>query len=179
MFCAILLICLSALPTTHAPLLFDFGKDKSGTDWGIINDGVMGGLSRGTFELNGNSLVFRGSVSLANNGGFTSVKSPFGPLEISDDHQVTVRWRSRSNTISMTLETSQAFYLPNFKIQLPPSEDWQELTVPLADFKAYQMGRLTGSTLLPEDQARVIRLGFITEKKKGDFEFEIDYVRFE
>ena len=36
------------MPLIHNidPYEFDFGQGKSGEDWCVINDGVMGGLSR-------------------------------------------------------------------------------------------------------------------------------------
>ena len=39
--------------------------------WQVIDDGVMGGRSKGNFAINeeGNA-VFEGTVSLDNNGGF-------------------------------------------------------------------------------------------------------------
>ena len=41
-----------------------------GQDWQVINDGVMGGLPKGTINFTDTSLVFQGSVSLENFGGF-------------------------------------------------------------------------------------------------------------
>lgn len=43
-------------------------------DWQIINDGVMGGLSRSSFDLSKQGLNFWGSLSTANRGGFASVR---------------------------------------------------------------------------------------------------------
>ena len=31
----------------------DFGKQKDGSSWNVVNDGVMGGLSQGDAVLNG------------------------------------------------------------------------------------------------------------------------------
>ena len=40
-------------------------------DWKVINDGVMGGLSKGNLEFTErNTMKFSGSLSLKNNGGF-------------------------------------------------------------------------------------------------------------
>ena len=43
-------------------------------DWQIINDGVMGGLSRSRFSLDDQGLHFSGSLSTANAGGFASIR---------------------------------------------------------------------------------------------------------
>ncbi len=171
---------LSALLLPRPILSFDFGKDKAGTNWRILNDGVMGGLSEGNFELANNSLVFSGEVSLANNGGFTSVRSPFEGMDLSNAQTVVIRWRSQGYQISLTLETSQVYYQPYFKVPLPTTEEWQELRIPLASFRAFRLGRATGATLSAREAAKVIRLGLITdEKKPGPFFCEVDYIRFE
>lgn len=45
--------------------------------WEVVNDGVMGGRSRSRLEAEGEggAVVFRGELSLENNGGFASVRT--------------------------------------------------------------------------------------------------------
>ena len=64
-----------------SPMTFDFGTKNSAAsrDWRVINDGVMGGLSQGRALLTEESILFEGEISLENNGGFSSLKSPFTP----------------------------------------------------------------------------------------------------
>ena len=45
--------------------------------WRIVNDGVMGGLSTARVGRAGEALRFAGEISLANNGGFASMRRPF------------------------------------------------------------------------------------------------------
>ena len=56
-------------------MLYHFDKNSSPSDWRIVDDVVMGGRSDGSFRINdaGNG-VFEGSISLENNGGFSSVR---------------------------------------------------------------------------------------------------------
>ena len=64
--------------------LYDFTETSDINDWYVVNDGVMGGLSRGMFELsNDGHGVFRGKVSLENNGGFSSIRYPFETKKVS------------------------------------------------------------------------------------------------
>jgi monofunctional biosynthetic peptidoglycan transglycosylase len=42
--------------------------------WRIVNDGVMGGVSSSTASRAGDALRFAGEISLANNGGFASMR---------------------------------------------------------------------------------------------------------
>lgn len=58
-------------------LLFDFKnptQDLRDT-WGVVNDGVMGGVSESTIQLVDNTALFAGKVSTANSGGFASVRT--------------------------------------------------------------------------------------------------------
>lgn len=42
-------------------------------DWRIVNDGVMGGCSHSQLEIQEDSLLFHGQLSIENRGGFVSV----------------------------------------------------------------------------------------------------------
>ena len=55
-------------------ILFDFSASNDWSGWEIENDGVMGGKSNSNLEKSekGNA-VFKGRVSLENNGGFASM----------------------------------------------------------------------------------------------------------
>ncbi|NER18585.1 CIA30 family protein [Spongiivirga citrea] len=56
-------------------MIFDFNKTTDISGWRVVDDGVMGGRSQGSFALNANGNgVFSGTVSLENNGGFSSVR---------------------------------------------------------------------------------------------------------
>jgi hypothetical protein len=55
--------------------LFDFQSTTGSAAWQIVNDDVMGGGSTSRFEVTNGVAVFRGEVSLENNGGFASVRS--------------------------------------------------------------------------------------------------------
>jgi hypothetical protein len=84
---ALLLALAFSLPASaHAEekILFDFKKDGDTSGWMIEDDGVMGGLSKGRFQLNNEGhATFSGNVSLENNGGFSSVQWNFDPIDVS------------------------------------------------------------------------------------------------
>ena len=54
-------------------------SDNIGIDkWRIVNDGVMGGISKSNIYLNEvSNIIFAGNVSLENNGGFASIRMGF------------------------------------------------------------------------------------------------------
>ena len=57
-------------------VLFSSKRADAGRQWQTVNDGVMGGRSDGRIKINENKkMEFYGTLSLANNGGFASVRS--------------------------------------------------------------------------------------------------------
>lgn len=56
--------------------------DPAVVAWQIINDGVMGGLSQGRLEVDGEGLCFSGTLSTANGGGFASFRAPVPDLPL-------------------------------------------------------------------------------------------------
>ncbi len=176
---ALIISILMSFSTIVPDMVWDFGSKSDAKDWSIVNDGVMGGLSKGRVEFTDSSLIFKGSVSLENNGGFTSFRSPYRNYNFSEFESIEIRYRSNGLPSAFTFDNYRAFWRPNYKIKLPVSEDWQILKVKVSDIKQYRMGEYTGYSLDMEDAKEVIRVGLISDAKEaGDFSIEIDYIKF-
>lgn len=158
----------------------DFGKKKDGRNWQVVNDGVMGGLSEGEAQLTEDSLLFKGNVSLDNNGGFSSLRSSYSKKELSKHKSVEIKYRSKGISMAMTLSVSRRWYIPNYKTGLEGTKGkWKTVTLALEDFRKHYIGKPMEETLRKDELKKVIRYGFITDEKKyGNFEFEIDYLEF-
>ena len=53
-------------------------KNVGLSNWNIVNDDVMGGISKSYLSVNNdNNLIFNGYLSLENNGGFASSRLSF------------------------------------------------------------------------------------------------------
>ena len=95
---------LLILPVMLATLSFDFGVDCDNcNEWFVVLDGVMGGLSTGKLKTTANSIVLEGKVSLDNNGGFTSVRTPYQEYDLSEYNTVAIRYRSMGQDFAFTL----------------------------------------------------------------------------
>ncbi|MEM1095477.1 MAG: CIA30 family protein [Bacteroidota bacterium] len=177
----LLALALLWMPTSAEILLIDFGSEKDGTDWYIVNDGVMGGLSQGNANLQDDALYFAGRVSLENNGGFSSVRSPNGTVDLSGATEMTVRYKTNSYQSALNFSVSDRFWIPNYRVPLPATNgEWTVINVALSDVNQYRVGTPTGQRLTPDAQEDIIRIGFITdEKRAGPFELTVDYIRFE
>lgn len=159
-------------------LQFDFGNAKDGKNWVVVNDGVMGGRSLGNAFLNDDSILFQGSISFDNNGGFASVRSSRMRLDVSDSRFIEIRYRSSGVAFSLMLEQSSRFYIPYYSYPLETTQgEWVTKLIPIESLKETRLGDFTGRTLDKEKSKPIIRLGFISrDKKEASFELEIDYL---
>lgn len=158
----------------------DFGTACDTCDWFVVVDGVMGGLSEGKVTKTSESIIFKGEISLKNNGGFASYRNQYGTYDLSSYKEVTIRYKSTGQNFAFTLNNYRRFYNPNFKQELPVTNSvWKEVTLALSSFKKYRLGNLLSGHPSQEELANVIRMGFISnDKKASEFMIEIDYIRF-
>jgi hypothetical protein len=172
---ALLFSCFMTTPFT-----IDFGTQKDGANWRVIVDGVMGGKSTGTATFTENSVLFTGSISLENNGGFSSYRMPFGTYNLSSFNTVEIRYRSTGGEFGIMLERSQRFYYPYHNALLPNTNgNWQTQSFELTDFDEILLANKTGKKLSPEDLDKIIRIGFMKlDKREGPFTLEVDYLSF-
>lgn len=162
-------------------LLYNFGKDSKTHNWQIINDGVMGGRSNSSARIVEDYLVFAGTISLENNGGFASLRGPIGRFDLSAYDYCEIRFKSNDGRkYELLLENDLVFYLPKYRSTFSSESDqWVTAILPLKDFEISRMGYTVGSGLSPTQRKDIKRIGIIlADKKKGEFELLIDYIRF-
>ena len=166
---------------TQNPVSFDFGNEKAGQDWRIINDGVMGGRSQSSVDYQEDGIVFSGKISLENRGGFSSFRSPFGKYPLGYAQSVEIRYRSTGQGCYLILEDEEPFYLPHYRYFLPVTNgEWKTVTISLESFQQYRLSDKTGKRLSSDTKDKIIRIGFIVaNKKEGAFELECDYLSFQ
>jgi NADH dehydrogenase [ubiquinone] 1 alpha subcomplex assembly factor 1 len=144
-------------------------------EWRAINDGVMGGLSRGGAEIaRGGWLEFTGEVSLANNGGFASVRTVPAPLGVPGARAVRLEVRGDGRRYKLNLKTDEAFDGVQYQAAFAtPAGTWTTITLPLSSFAAKHRGRdVPGAP--PLDPARIVTLGFlISDRQTGPFRLEV------
>lgn len=159
--------------------ILDFNKSDT-NNWTVVNDGVMGGLSKGKLNYTDTSVIFEGELSLANNGGFSSFQGQRGEYDLSGYKKVTIRHRGYGGTFGFRLKTSEPFYMPYFKVEFTPNKEWQESSFVLNDFAEWRLSDKTGDKISKDDLAEIIRMGIIkSDKKTVPFSLELDFIRFE
>ena len=175
----IIIMLLCTILQSDTGLLFDFGKHNSQLNWSIINDTVMGGKSQASVLVNDNSVFVQGTLSLENNGGFSSYRSPIGNYDLSKYSYMDIRLNTHGRTFGIMLETSRIFYKPHYKTNINTGSDWNTITIPLNDFLEYRLGNPTGSKISVKELQNIIRIGCILlDKQEGPFQLEIDAISF-
>ena len=115
-------------------ILYDFKKDADLNDWRIVDDGVMGGRSNGNFSITkeGHGL-FEGTISLENNGGFSSVRHECNPADVSEFTQLCIRLKGDGKPYQVRIKQNkdQSYsYVAPFET----SGDWETIAIDLKDF---------------------------------------------
>mgnify|MGYP003381289139 FL=1 len=179
--CLALLIVTSAMAEDKPMPLLDFTGADSDKQWQTVNDGVMGGVSEGNFKItDAKTLEFFGTLSLANNGGFASVRSKSRKLglEKGDTLVAKVRGDGREYTLNLYPNRSRTAFAYRATVQTEKDE-WIEIRVPLAEFEATSFGRVVkeAGAVNPEE---INSVGFLLgDKKAGPFKMEVEWIKVE
>lgn len=182
-----LVACLACLMATTVMAddtlltLFDFTGNDAAKEWQTVNDGVMGGVSQGDFKItDAKTLEFFGTLSLANNGGFASVRTRAKKLgfEKGDTVVAKVRGDGREYMLNLYLNKQRVAYSYRATVQTKKDE-WIEVKVPLDKFEATSFGRVVQDAgLVKPDE--ISALGFMLgDKKAGPFKMEIEWIKVE
>jgi monofunctional biosynthetic peptidoglycan transglycosylase len=161
------------------PYVIDFSSRRGVEDWRVVNDGVMGGLSMSRIEATSSgTAVFKGHLSLENNGGFASVRTMLDALDLSDYDGIILRARGDGRTYQIRFRTDRRFdgvtYRANF---VTKPDQWTIVRVPFTEFEPTFRGRLQRG-VEPLDASRLQQLAFmVADKKEGPFRLEIQWVK--
>jgi NADH dehydrogenase [ubiquinone] 1 alpha subcomplex assembly factor 1 len=180
------IILLSTAPVSNGKtqidaekLIFDFAGQDLADYWLVVNDGVMGGVSESqlVFTPNGTAL-FRGNVSLDNNGGFASVRTYPADLQLDSYEGLILRLKGDGQKYKLRLRTGNYMdriaYQATFQTQ--PNQ-WLELKIPFDQTVPVYRGYVIRDAP-PLDSASITQIGFmISDKQTGAFELEIDSIK--
>jgi len=174
----ILLLTSSAVADTlPARFLFTFEDTDAVRQWQTVNDGVMGGRSDGRFRINGeNNLEVFGTLSLANNGGFASVRSRGSSLKLKSGDSIVMKARGDGRDYTLNLYSPARRMAFSYRVTFSTTKgEWTEVSVPLSKFVATSFGRVVSNAPLKAD--RVSGIGVLLgDKKAGPFKLEIESI---
>ena len=107
-------------------MIASFANDDSLESWTSVNDGVMGGVSKGGFKRTGQgTLLFTGDLSLANNGGFASVRTAPDDYSAPGTRTFRLAVRGDGRRYKLNLRTDDAYDGPSYQaVFSPPAGEW-------------------------------------------------------
>ena len=161
--------------------LFDFTEADAAKEWQTVNDGVMGGVSDGKFKItDAKTMEFFGTLSLANNGGFASVRTKPKNLGLEKDDTVVAKVRGDGREYMLNLYPNKQRVAYSYRATVQTKKDeWIEVRVPLDKFEATSFGRgiKDAGAVKP---AEINAMGFMLgDKKAGPFKLEIGWIKVE
>lgn len=159
----------------------EFDPEETGNlGWSVVDDGVMGGLSKGSLAVTDDGVLrFSGNLSLENNGGFSSLRTGGVKLDLSAASGLVARVKGDGRTYQMRLGTDARFrdMEVSFMAEFPTVKDkWTEVRIPFDKFQ----GSFRGMKLENEkfDPAKIRRLGLLLgDNQAGPFELQVDWIR--
>lgn len=158
-------------------VVFDFNKNNGIDNWRVVDDVVMGGRSDGHFTINeAGHGIFSGSVSLENNGGFSSVRYRFNQKTVTDHATAVIRLKGDGERYQFRLK-SDAYDQHSYINYFETSGEWETIEIPLKEmYPTFRGRRLRMENYPAEYLAEVAFL--IANKKPQNFRLELDYIHF-
>ena len=148
--------------------------------WTTVNDPVMGGLSTSRIAFGDGGLVFSGNISLENNGGFASARSPEDPdigRRATGAKSLRVHARGDGKTYVLQVGTAgQSWsYIQRFATEAAVQRIYE---LPIEGFQPVGM-RLDPAPNAPQtlDPSIISQVSvYILDKQQGPFELTISAI---
>ena len=158
--------------------IFNFNKNENLNKWNIINDVVMGRVSKASFTISeGGYASFEGNLSPDNNGGFASVRTELDGNDFENFDGVIVRAKGDGNIYSLRFRTNLNWDGMSYQAKFKTEENWKEFKIPFDDFTATYRGR-TYDNQPKLESANIRQAGIlIADYQFGKFNMQIDWIK--
>lgn len=163
--------------TVTTPLM-SFEKPDDEPRWIAVNDGVMGGLSRGGPRLADGKLHFEGMLSLENNGGFSSTRTIGRTFDLSGKSTMVLRVMGDGRRYQLRLATDARFRgaAVSYGAEFATTDgQWTEVHIAFAELApSFRGNALDGP---PVNLAQVEEIGvMVGDKREGPFRLAVDWI---
>lgn len=156
-------------------VIFDFSTQSNSKSWVIVNDGVMGGLSSGSFGLTSNGHgLFKGSISLENYGGFSMVRHNFKRKSIKGFAKIILKIKGDGKRYQFRIKSNSSEYY-SYVTYFITNGNWQEIEIALMDMYPTFRGRKLNKPNFSDNYIEEIAF-LIGNKKEEDFQLFIDKI---
>jgi NADH dehydrogenase [ubiquinone] 1 alpha subcomplex assembly factor 1 len=159
--------------------LCDFSATGAVDEWNVVTDNVMGGLSEGSIASNSEGyVVFSGSVSLENNGGFASIRY-IGKLESltgCSGFRLSVQGDGKNYQFRAHTESAEKGHAYKHDFATASGE-WLDIDLPLEKFILSKHGQLApeAGKITPVDIHQISFL--IAGGQAGEFALKVRHIK--
>lgn len=175
----ILILFNGLLNEVNMKVLLNADIMKTDKKWRVVNDGVMGGISTSGVKVSDEGTVlFSGSVSLENNGGFASLRSQIDDYNFTGYEGLEIRLRGDGKIYGISMKETAYFTGLFYSLTFETKKDeWVVIKLPFKSFYYKYFGReINNSPVIPLDKIKEVSF-IISDKQEGIFSAEIDYLR--
>lgn len=137
-------------------------QSNLGTEWQLVTDQVMGGVSNGELTLyrynNRDCLQMRGDVSTENNGGFVQIVLPLsehGEFDATNYTGIELEVAGNNQPYNIHIRTSGLLFpWQSYRFSFQATTEWQTLHFPFTEVKPYKTSKRF-------QQQRLLRIGLV------------------
>jgi monofunctional biosynthetic peptidoglycan transglycosylase len=159
--------------------IIDFSSPDEKDRWEIINDAVMGGVSKSRISMKDDkTALFQGEVSLENFGGFASMRSHPREFELAGCKGLMIRVKGDGKDYRLRLRTDTSYEGIAYQAHFSTEQDkWITARLSFDAFTPVFRGRVIDDAPPMEVQS-LRRIGFmIADKQAGPFRLEIRWIK--
>ena len=169
-------ICiLILLQGMNSKIIFDFNKEANIQYWNVVDDVVMGGRSSSQFKLNSDGFgVFKGNISLENNGGFSSVRYQLEKTEVTKYTKIKIRLKGDGKDYQFRVKNNSRNYY-SYITTFSTTNEWQNIEISLKDMYPSFRGRQLNAPNFSHDFLEEL-VFLIGNKKDENFKMLIDTI---
>ena len=174
----LVLLLLSLSPNSTMKKIYTFSSQSNIKEWWIVNDGVMGGVSKSSLVLTDvGQGQFSGHVSLANNGGFASIQLN-KTIKLEEQKKfvvLRVKGDGKHYEFRLAGKMSQSV---SYVHKFATSGEWENIRLSISEFYPQYRGRKLNMPNFNFESIEQISF-LIANKKEEDFKLLIDWIGLE
>ena len=115
-----------------------------------------------------------GTVSLENNGGFSSIRHRFSKTEVNENTKLSIRLKGDGKRYQLRVKANARLYF-SYITYIGTSGEWQTVEIDLADMYPSFRGMLLNQPNFAHDT--IEEIGFLISNKKAEnFQLLIDKI---
>lgn len=163
-----------SLPTMPVTL-FTF-DNLTESRWAVVNDGVMGGRSRGAVAVRSGTLRFTGTL-VTQGGGFTLTRAPC-QANLTGQAGVELHVRGSGRRFQVEIDDGTRRFGRNVsrRADFDTSTAWTVVRVPFTALRSTIFGQAVSAP--PIDLAHIQNIGlYMADGQDGPFALEVDFIQ--